>query len=152
MAFLRFQLINTGLIDVHAMENESALSQQDLTRMKNNEETMFTFVVASTEPLTFSACLQAGGRIDPFPLFKETGQEDNVVVDKLIADRTQCLKALCDQTEEPWPCEDLKPEQVVPHLVFLKGKQERKTMCMRHVNNFSLVPTKGKKPLIVSED
>ena len=41
MAFLRFQLINTGLIDVRAMENESALSQQDLTRMKNNEETMF---------------------------------------------------------------------------------------------------------------
>ena len=88
MAFLRFQLINTGLIDVHAMENESALSQQDLTRMKNNEETMFTFAVVSTEPPMFSACLRAGERIDSFPLFKETGQEDNVVVDKLVADRT----------------------------------------------------------------
>ena len=125
MAFLCFQLINTGLIDVHAMENESALSQQDLTRTKDNEDTMFTFVVASTEPLTISACLKVGERIDPFPLLKETGQEDNVVVDKLIANRTQFLKALCDQTEEPWPHEDLKPKQVVPCLLFLKGKQER---------------------------
>ena len=124
MTILPFQLTNTALIDVHAVECENGLSQDDLTKKREEEATMFTFALDSSQnPKKFSTYLKAGRnqeRIDPFPLFKETGQEDKLVVEKLVANRTEFLQRLHDQTEEPWPHCDLKPKQVVPHLLFLK--------------------------------